>query len=110
MGIVFYAVTKNEIVRNKVFEGEYKKTSLAEALRMSKNTDKFAFSDYKPFAFGKNIPYAFMVMPVKVKGDTIMFVGLQLGSDLVNAMMAKGGSIDRKGRIVFGWPRWLYEI
>ena len=89
-------MTKNEIVRNKVFEGEYKKTSLAQALMISKKTDKFAFSDYKPFASGKNIPSAFMVMPVKVKGDTIMFVGLQLGSDLVNAMMAKGGSIDQK--------------
>ena len=95
-GYCFYAVDKNEIVRNKVLEEEYKDTSLADALKKSKETDGFSFSDYKPFSLGKNIPYAFMVMPVKVKDETIMFLGLQLGSDLVNAMMAKGGSVDRK--------------
>ncbi len=92
----FYAVDKNGIVKNKLLEEEYKETPLAEALRRSQKDKGFAFTDYELFAAdGKeSYPYAFMVMPIVVKKDIVMYLGLQLGTDLVNSMMAKGGSVE----------------
>ncbi len=97
-GYCFYAVDKNGIVKNKLLEEEYKETPLAEALRRSQKDKGFAFTDYELFAAdGKeSYPYAFMVMPIVVKKDIIMYLGLQLGTDLVNSMMAKGGSVENR--------------
>ena len=95
-GYCFYAVNKNDIVKNKLLEEEYKDSALANALRKSKESSEFAFSDYSPFELSENTPYAFMVMPVRVKGEIIMYLGLQLGSERVNSMMAQGGSVSDK--------------
>ncbi len=97
-GYCFYAVDKNGIVKSKLLEEEYKDTPLAEALRRSQKEKGFGFTDYELFsADGKEAyPYAFMVMPVVVKNDIIMYLGLQLGTDLVNSMMAKGGSVENR--------------
>ena len=93
-GYCFYAVDKNAVVKSKLLAEEQKDSAFATALRESQHSKSFAFADYTLFAAGEDesYPYAFMVMPVKVKEDIIMYVGLQLGSDLVNSMMAKGGS------------------
>ncbi len=92
-GYCFYAVNKNDIVKDKLLEGEYKDTSLAQALVKTQETQNLVFSDYAPFVLDNNVPYSFMVMPIKVKDNTIMYIALQLGSSLVNSMMAKGGDI-----------------
>ncbi len=93
-GYCFYAANKNELVKNKLLEEEYKDTSLAEALRVAIANQTFGFSDYAPFVLDNEVPYIFMVMPVKVKDNTIMYIALQIGTDLVNSVMAKGGSVE----------------
>ena len=95
-GYCFYAVDKNNIVKSKLLEDELKESAFASALRQSQQSKGFAFADYSLFTAGEEeqYPYAFMVMPIKVKDDIIMYIGLQLGSELVNSMMVKGGSAE----------------
>ncbi|WP_211829438.1 methyl-accepting chemotaxis protein [Kistimonas asteriae] len=88
-GYCFFTVTHESDYQTNLLTGKYKDSGLGEAVRMAMNTDTFAMVDFAPYAPSAGAPAAFIAMPVKAKGKTVMFLALQLSLDEINKVMTE---------------------
>lgn len=96
-GYSFYTVKKEDDYQKNLLTGKHKNSMLGEAIRMVINTDAFYMTDFAPFAPSAGEPAAFIAMPVKVEGKTVMIVAMQLSIKEIDAVMTERTGMGETG-------------
>ncbi len=96
-GFCFFTVTHESDYQTNLLTGKYKDSGLGEAVRMAINTDAFAMVDFAPYAPSAGAPAAFIAVPVKARGKTVMIVALQLSLDEIDKVMTERTGMGETG-------------
>jgi len=86
-GHIFYSVGHRQDYGTNILTGTYSDSGLGRLVQEIKETGKFGFADFEPYAPCKGRPAAFVAQPL-VSDDTVeLVVALQLSLDIVNKVM-----------------------
>ena len=96
-GYCFFTVTHESDYQTNLLTGKYKDSGLGEAVRMALNTDSFYMTDFAPYAPSAGEPAAFIAIPVKENGKTVMVLALQLSIDEINKVMTERTGMGETG-------------
>lgn len=96
-GYCFFTVVHKSDYQTNLLTGKYKDSGLGEAVRTVLNTDGFYMTDFAPYAPSAGEPAAFIAVPVKAKGKTVMVLALQLSIDKINKVVTERTGMGKTG-------------
>lgn len=93
---IFNVVQGNDYQSN-LLTGEYKNSGLGEAIRMALGTGGFYMTDFASYAPDAGKPAAFIAMPIKAGGETVMVLALQLSTEEIDEIMTERAGMGETG-------------
>jgi len=86
-GEVFYSVEKEADYQSNLREGLYKNSGLGRVFREALMTQQLAVEDFSAYAPSHGDPASFIAKPIKVNGQVVGVIALQLSIERVNQIM-----------------------
>lgn len=86
-GNVFFTALHKIDDQTNLRTGKYRDSGLGEAVQAAMETNNFHMTDFSLFVSSDGVPAAFMALPVKVHGETVMFLALQLSMEGIDKVM-----------------------
>ena len=97
-GFIFYSVGQEADYKTNIINGKYKDSGLGVATRKASQTRQHEFADFAPYAPSNGDPAFFLVQPVmNEKGGIMIYLGLQLPMDTINAIMQERSGMGETG-------------
>ncbi len=96
-GYCFFTVVHESDYQTNLLTGKYKDSGLGEATRMALNTGSFHMTDFQSYAPSAGEPAAFIAIPVKDKGKTVMILALQLSLEEIDKVMTERTGMGETG-------------
>ncbi|MCG8614653.1 MAG: PAS domain-containing protein [Desulfobacterales bacterium] len=106
-GDVFYSVTHKEAYNTNLIHGPYANSGLGRVFGMVKETGKFHFVDFSPYAPMDDEPAGFLGLPVFRNGHPHMVIGLRISFDRINAIMGERTGMGKTGESYLVGPDYL---
>ncbi|WP_345198616.1 methyl-accepting chemotaxis protein [Kistimonas scapharcae] len=106
-GYCFFSVEHESDYQTNLLTGKYKGSGLGEAVRAVVDTDAFYMSDFSPYGPSGGAPAAFIAIPVKAKGKTVMILALQLSLNGINKVMKERTGMGKTGETYLVGPDQL---
>ena len=103
-GHIFYSVAKEADYNTNLFTGPYKDSNLADAVRRAKESGKFQFADFKPYAPSNNEPASFVVQPFLTGANVELLVALQIPLEPIANIMAERSGMGETGETYLVGP------
>ena len=88
-GYNFYSVTQEAGYQTNLVTGIYHTSGLGEVVQKTIADGQYHMSDFAPSAPSKGDPAAFIAAPVKVQGDVVMILAMQVSLGGINNIMAE---------------------
>ena len=88
-GYNFYSVTQEADYQTNLVTGIYHTSGLGEVVQKTIADGQYHMSDFAPYAPSNGDPAAFIAAPVKVQGDVVMILAMQVSLDGINNIMAE---------------------
>ncbi|MEO5340598.1 MAG: methyl-accepting chemotaxis protein [Magnetococcus sp. MYC-9] len=96
-GGVVYTFGKEKDLGQNVVSGELRNSGLGRAFEQAMRNGSPAMADFAPYPPSNNEPAAFIVTPLKQRGQVVGAVGLQLSLEAINAVMQQRDGLGRTG-------------
>jgi methyl-accepting chemotaxis protein len=96
-GEIFYTVVHEDDYQTNILTGKYADSNLGELAARVKQSGRFGFADYRPYAPSNGEPAAFLAEPVIHNGETELIVALQLSLEAVNDIMQERSGMGETG-------------
>ncbi|HKK22847.1 MAG TPA: methyl-accepting chemotaxis protein, partial [Pseudohaliea sp.] len=103
-GEIFYSVAQEADYGTNLVHGEYSDSGLGRLFRRVRETGKFGFRDFQPYAPSNGAPAGFIAQPVVVDGTVEMVVALQLPLEQINAIMQRREGMGSTGETYLVGP------
>ncbi len=87
-GYCFYSVTQEADYLTNLLTGIYKDSGLGEVVQKTIADSQYHMSDLAPYAPSNSNPAAFIATPVKVQGEVIIVLALQVSPASIDHIMA----------------------
>jgi methyl-accepting chemotaxis protein len=96
-GFVFYTVEQEEDYHTNLLSGPYRSSNLGRLVNGIKQTKRFGFADFEPYAPSDNLPCAFMGMPAMNDGEVEMIIAIQMPIAPINEIMELRSGLGETG-------------
>ncbi|HIJ79879.1 MAG: methyl-accepting chemotaxis protein [Desulfobulbaceae bacterium] len=103
-GHVMYTHAKENDHGTNLAHGQYKSSKLAELWHDVLLTNALVFKDFAPYAPSNNQPAAFVGAPLKIDGETVAVVALQLPLTHINGIMQNREGMGETGETYLVGP------
>ena len=96
-GYCFYSVTQEADYQTNLVSGVYKDSGLGQVVRRVIADSQYHMSDLAPYAPSNGDPAAFIAAPVKVDGETVMVLAMQVSIAGIDHIMAERTGMGETG-------------
>ena len=96
-GRVFYTAIQEADYQTNIMTGKFSDSNLGELARRVRETGRFGFADFRPYAPSDDAPAAFIAEPLLENGDVELVVALQLSLTAINAIMQERDGMGETG-------------
>ena len=97
-GNIVYTVKKEVDFGTNIFNGPYKNSSLADAIKLARQTKEASFSDFKFYAPSNNEPEAFIATTIYHDKEVALgYVALQISTEQINKIMQEASGFGKTG-------------
>jgi methyl-accepting chemotaxis protein len=96
-GYNFYSVTQEADYQTNLVTGIYHTSGLGEVVQKTIADGQYHMSDFAPYTPSNGTPATFIAAPVKVQGDVVMILAMQVSLDGINNIMAERAGMGDSG-------------
>ena len=96
-GDIVYTAEKETDFGTNIFNGPYKNSCLADAVKTVRQTKEVSFSDFKFYAPSNNEPEAFIATTIYHDEVLLGYIALQISTEQINKIMQQSSGLGKTG-------------
>jgi methyl-accepting chemotaxis protein len=96
-GHVFYSAIREDDFGTNILTGKYADSHFGELVRGVRESRRFGFADFRPYAPSGDQPAAFIAEPLIRNGEAELIVALQISLTAINEIMQERSGMGRTG-------------
>ena len=96
-GYCFYSVAQEADYQTNLVSGEYMNSGLGEVVQKTIADSRYHMSDIAPYAPSNGEPAAFVAAPVKVQGEVVMILAMQISTAGIDHIMTERTGLGNTG-------------